>query len=155
MEPRTSAPEARLRALRQLSDAGIPTNVMLAPVIPGLNDSEIPKILTAARDAGAETAGYVLVKLAATVRDVFLDWLQRSYPDRYNRIETLIRSTRSGRLNDSTFGRRQRGTGPIADLVADTFSVWSAKLGFAEESPPLNGADFQPPLPATGQRRLF
>jgi DNA repair photolyase len=155
MEPRTSTPEARLRALRQLSDAGIPTNVMLAPIIPGLNDSEIPKILTAARDAGAQTAGYVLLKLATTVREVFLDWLQRSYPDRYERIEMLIRSTRAGRLNDSQFGRRQRGTGPMADLVADTFSVWTSKLGFAEDGPPLNCDDFRPPRPATGQLRLF
>jgi DNA repair photolyase len=155
MEPRTSAPEARLRALRQLSDAGIPTNVMVAPIIPGLNDSEIPRILSAARDEGAQTAGYVLLKLATTVREVFLDWLRRSYPNRYDRIETLIRSTRAGRLNDAQFGRRQRGTGPIADLVADTFSVWTAKLGFAEESPPLNCDDFRPPLPATGQLKLF
>jgi DNA repair photolyase len=155
MEPRTSAPEARLRALRQLSEAGIPTSVMVAPVIPGLNDSEIPEILAAARDAGAKTAGYVLLKLATTVREVFLDWLQRRYPNRYSRIETLIRSTRAGRLNDSQFGRRQRGTGPIADMVADSFSVWTAKLGFADESPPLNGEDFRPPRQITRQLRLF
>jgi hypothetical protein len=97
----------------------------------------------------------VLLKLATTVREVFLDWLQRSYPDRYERIETLIRSTRAGRLNDSQFGRRQRGTGPMADLVADTFSVWTSKLGFAEDGPPLNCDDFRPPRPATGQLRLF
>jgi DNA repair photolyase len=152
MEPRTSAPEARLRALRQLADAGIPTNVMVAPIIPGLNDSELPNILAAARDAGAQSAGYVLLKLATTVREVFLDWLQRSYPDRFARVETLIRSTRGGRLNDSQFGRRQRGTGPVADLVADTFRVWTAKLGYAD-SPPLNCDDFRPP--STGQLRLF
>jgi DNA repair photolyase len=155
MEPRTSAPEARLRALRQLTDAGIPTNVMVAPIIPGLNDSEIPSILAAARDAGAQSAGYVLLKLATTVREVFLDWLQRSYPDRFSRVETLIRSTRGGRLNDSTLGRRQRGTGPVADMVADTFRVWTTKLGYADESAPLNGDDFRPPSPATGQLRLF
>jgi DNA repair photolyase len=153
MEPRTSAPEARLRALRQLADAGIPTNVMVAPIIPGLNDSELPNILAAARDAGAQSAGYVLLKLATTVREVFLDWLQRSYPDRFARVETLIRSTRGGRLNDSQFGRRQRGTGPVADLVADTFRVWTAKLGYADDSPPLNCDDFRPP--STGQLRLF
>jgi DNA repair photolyase len=155
MEPRTSAPEARLRAIRQLTDAGIPTNVMVAPIIPGLNDSEIPTVLAAARDAGAQTAGYVLVKLATTVRAVFLDWLRRSYPDRYARVETLIRSARGGRLNDSEFGRRQRGTGPVADMVADTFRIWTAKLGYTDDGPPLNCDDFRPPCPSTGQLRLF
>jgi DNA repair photolyase len=155
MEPRTSSPDARLRALRQLTDAGIPTNVMVAPIIPGLNDNEIPSILTAARDAGAQSAGYVLLKLATTVREVFLDWLQRSYPDCFARVETLIRSTRGGRLNDSQFGRRQRGTGPVADVVADTFRVWTTKLGYADDSPPLNCDDFSPPSPSTGQLRLF
>ena len=82
MEPRTSSPDARLRAIRELSQAGIRTNVMLAPIIPGLNDSEIPAILTAARQAGAESTGYVMLKLPTTVRPVFLDWLERSYPDK-------------------------------------------------------------------------
>jgi DNA repair photolyase len=155
MEPRTSSPEARLRALRELHDAGIPTNVMMAPIIPGLNDSEIPTVLQAAREAGAQTAGYVLLKLATTVREVFLDWLKRTYPDRLSRIETLIRSTRAGRLNDSQFGRRQRGTGPLADLIADTFDVWTTKLGFADDAPPLNRDAFRPPRPISGQRTLF
>jgi len=155
MEPRTSAPAARLRTIRELSEAGIPTSVMVAPVIPGLNDSEIPAILTAARDAGAQGAGYVLLKLATTVREVFLDWLGRTYPDRLGRIETLIRSTRGGRLNDSKFGRRQRGTGPIADMVADTFRVWTAKLGFPDDDRPLNCDAFRPPRATSGQMQLF
>jgi DNA repair photolyase len=155
MEPRTSAPESRLRAIQKLTAAGIPTNVMVAPIIPGLNDSEIPAILAAAREAGAQSAGYVLLKLATTVREVFLDWLQRNYPDRFPRIETLIRSTRGGRLNDSTFGRRQRGTGPVADMVADTFRVWTSKLGFPEDPPPLNCDAFRPPRPVSGQLALF
>jgi DNA repair photolyase len=155
MEPRTSSPEARLRAIRELTGAGIPTNVMVAPIIPGLNDSEIPSILAAAREAGAQSAGYVLLKLATTVREVFLDWLERNYPDRYARVETLIRSTRGGRLNDSKFGRRQRGTGPVADVVADTFRVWTAKLGYSGDGPPLNAEDFRPPRPSSGQLPLF
>ena len=155
MEPRTSAPEARLRAIRELSAAGIPTSVMVAPIIPGLNDSEMPAILAAAREAGARSAGYVLLKLATIVREVFLDWLQRNYPDRLPRIETLIRSTRAGRLNDSTFGRRQRGTGPVADLIADTFALWTAKLGYPDDDEPLNVEAFRPPQPTGGQLRLF
>jgi DNA repair photolyase len=154
MEPRTSSPEARLRALRELHDAGIPTNVMVAPVIPGLNDSEIPAILTAAREAGAESAGYVLVKLATTVRPVFLDWLERSYPDKADRIQSLIRSVRGGKLNDANFGSRQVGTGNLADLIANTFDLWSAKLGYTDHRQ-LNADAFQPPLPTRGQRRLF
>jgi DNA repair photolyase len=155
MEPRTSAPEARLRAIRDLSAAGIPTSVMVAPIIPGLNDSEMPAILAAAREAGASGTGYVMVKLATTVREVFLDWLQRTYPDRLPRIETLIRSTRAGRLNDSKFGRRQRGTGPVADLIADTFNLWTKKLGFPDDSTPLNREAFRPPRAASGQLKLF
>jgi DNA repair photolyase len=155
MEPRTSTPEARLRAIRELAAAGVPATVMIGPVIPGLNDNEIPAILTAARDAGAADASYVLLKLPTTVREVFLDWLQRSYPDRMPRVITLIRSTRGGRLNDSQFGRRQRGTGNVADLIADTFQLWCAKLGFPDDTPPLNREAFRPPQPTTGQLRLF
>lgn len=155
MEPRTSSPAARLRAIRELDDAGVPAGVMIGPVIPGLNDSEIPAILAAARDAGAVEARYVLLKLPTTVREVFLDWLGRSYPDRMARVEGLIRSTRRGRLNDSQFGRRQRGTGNMADLIADTFRIWSARLGFPDDTPPLNREAFRPPQPTNGQLRLF
>lgn len=155
MEPRTSSPAARLRAIRDLTLAGIPTNVMVAPVIPGLTDSEMPAILTAAREAGAETAGYVMLKLPTTVRAVFLDWLERNYPDKANRIQTLIRSTRDGRLSDSQFGRRQVGTGNVAEIIADTFRIWCTKLGYADAHPPLNCDAFRPPAPSSGQLRLF
>jgi DNA repair photolyase len=155
MEPRTSSPAARLRALRETSAAGVPTHVMIGPVIPGLNDSEIPAILSAAREAGAEGASYVLLKLPTTVRDVFQDWLKRSYPDRAERIEGLIRSTRAGRMNDSQFGRRQRGTGNVAEMIADTFRVWRKKLGFTQESQALNAESFRRPTPTNGQKSLF
>jgi DNA repair photolyase len=155
MEPRTSSPAARLRAIRELSAAGIPTQLMLAPVIPGLNDSEIPAILKAAREAGAEAAGYVLLKLPQSVREVFLDWLERTYPDRAGRVEALIRATRAGRLHDSQFGRRQVGTGNIAELIADTFALWKKRLRYPEKSEPLNRDAFMPPSPTTGQLRLF
>ena len=155
MEPRTSSPATRLRTIRELTDAGIPTQLMLAPVIPGLNDSEIPAILQAVRDAGAESAGYVLLKLPTSVREVFLDWLERTYPDRAGRVEALIRATRSGRLHDTQFGRRQSGTGNIADLIADTFALWRKRLRYPEKSQPLNRDAFRPPSPTTGQLRLF
>jgi DNA repair photolyase len=155
MEPRTSSPEARLRAMRELNAAGVPAHLMLAPVIPGLNDSEIPAILQAARDAGARTAHYTLLRLPTTVEDVFLEWLRRSYPDRSARIESLVRSTRAGRLSDSQFGRRHRGTGNIAEMIADTFHVWTKKCGLDGDLPPLNANDFRPPRISSGQLRLF
>jgi DNA repair photolyase len=155
MEPRTSSPEARLRAIRELTQAGIRTTVMTAPIIPGLNDSEIPAILTAAREAGAESAGYVLLKLPSTVRPVFLDWLQRSYPDKSARVQSLIRSVRGGKLNDANFGSRQVGTGNLAELIADTYRLWCTKLGYSDDHPPLNAEGFRPPQPTRGQRRLF
>src|SRR5215212_4362395 len=155
MEPRTSPPEARLRALRELTQAGIRTTVMVAPVIPGLTDSEMPAILAAARDAGAETAGYVMLKLATTVRPVFVDWLERSYPDQAERIKSLIRSVRGGKLNDANFGSRQVGIGNLAELIADTFRLWCTKLGYSDDHPPLNAEAFEPPRSRFGQRRLF
>jgi DNA repair photolyase len=155
MEPRTSSPEARLRAVRELNAAGVPAHLMLAPVIPGLNDSEIPAILEAARDAGARAAHYTLLRLPTTVEEVFLDWLRRSYPDGAARIESLVRSTRAGRLSDSKFGRRHRGTGNVAELIADTFHVWVKKVGLDGDLPPLNADDFQPPHVESGQLRLF
>jgi DNA repair photolyase len=155
MEPRTSSPEARLRALRELAAAGISTNVMTAPIIPGLNDSEIPAILTAAREAGAEHAGYVLLKLPSTVLPVFVDWLERSYPDKADRVKSLIRSTRDGRLSDSQFGRRQVGTGTLAEIIASTYELWTKKLGLNDYHWPLNAEAFCPPPPTSGQLRLF
>ena len=128
---------------------------MTAPIIPGLNDSEIPAILTAAREAGAESAGYVLLKLSSTVRPVFLDWLERSYPDKSARVQSLIRSVRGGKLNDSKFGRRQVGTGNLAELIANTYRLWCTKLGYTDDRPPLNCEAFRPPQPTSGQRRLF
>jgi DNA repair photolyase len=155
MEPRTSSPDGRLRALRELTAAGIRTNVMVAPVVPGLTDSEMPAILQAAREAGAATAGYVMLKLPTTVKPVFLDWLERNYPDKSARVQSLIRSVRGGRLSDSEFHRRQVGSGNLAELVAETFRLWTTKLGYQNDHEPLNCGDFLPPQPTTGQLRLF
>jgi DNA repair photolyase len=155
MEPRTSSPAARLRAIRDTHAAGVPVHVMIGPVIPGLNDSEIPAILSAAREAGTQGAAYVLLKLPTTVRDVFRDWLRRTLPDRVERVEGAIRSTRAGRLSDSQFGRRQRGMGTVAEIIADAFHVWHKKLGYLSDTDPLNADAFRPPRPTTRQLSLF
>ncbi len=155
MEPQTSSPAARLRALRQLSEAGIPTQVMVAPVIPGLNDSEIPAILAAARDAGAQTASYILLRLPTTVTDVFFGWLQKFYPDCADKVAVLVRSTRDGELYRSGFGTRMRGNGEVARQIEQTFRVFAKKFGFRDERPALSGEHFRPPATTTGQLRLF
>jgi len=145
LEPRTSAPAARLEALSALAAAGIPTEVMIAPVIPGLNDSEIPAILAAARAAGARSAGYLLLRLPTSVGEVFTDWLARRRPDAAAKIERLIRETRGGALSSARFGERQRGSGPRAEQIAQTFRVFSAKYGLADRLPPLESGAFRPP----------
>jgi DNA repair photolyase len=155
MEPRTSTPEARLRTIRELSDAGVNTGVMVAPIIPGLNDREIPGILREAADAGARTAGYILLRLPGNVRPVFLDWLARTQPQHQERIVSRIRATREGPLNDSQFCRRMRGVGPIAEQIADMMAVFSHKHGLDTEPPPLNISAFRRPRPISGQLPLF
>jgi len=155
MEPRTSTPAARLRALEQLSDAGIETMVLTAPMIPGLNDNEMPAILTAARDAGARGAGYILLRLPSTVRPVFLDWLRRHRPNHAAKVESFIRATRGGKLNHAAFGKRQRGEGVIAEQIAQTFRVFAKRLGLDSNLPPLNCQAFHPPTLKSGQRMLF
>ena len=117
LEPRASAPQARLEAIRALSAAGIPVTVMMAPIIPALNDREIPAVLKAASEAGARSAGYVLLKLPHQIKALFLDWLARHYPDRAAHVESLLRSARDGALNNSEFFTRQRGTGAHAEQI--------------------------------------
>jgi DNA repair photolyase len=111
MEPRTSTPAARLRTVSELSAAGVRTHVMVAPVIPGLNDSEIPRILEDARDAGADAASFILLRLPLTVEPVFVEWLRRIEPNRAERVETRLRASRGGYMSDSRFGKRMRGEG--------------------------------------------
>lgn len=155
LEPRTSRPAARLDALEQLSDAGVPTRVMVAPVIPGLNDSEVPAILEAAADAGARSAAYILLRLPFAVKPIFLDWLARAQPTHADRIESLIRSTRAGQLSNSEWGKRFRGNGPIAQQIQRTFEVFRKKHGLDRPQPPLDSSQFRPPAPTSGQLRLF
>ncbi len=128
----------RLRTIRELSDAGIPTQSMLGPVIPGLNHSEIPAILPAARDAGADEAGYVLSEAANLgPRSVSRLAPANNCLPRRRRVRVLICAMRNGRLHDSQFGRRQRGAGNFADLIADTFALWRKRLRYPEKSEPL------------------
>jgi DNA repair photolyase len=155
MEPRTATPAARLRAIRELSAAGVPTGVMTAPIIPGLNDQEIPALLEAAREAGAQSAGYVLLRLPLAVRPIFEDWVMRSFPDKAPRVLSLIRETRGGRLNESQFGRRMRGAGNYAQGIANTFAVFRRKFGLEGPLTPLDESKFRPPRPTSGQLRLF
>jgi DNA repair photolyase len=154
MEPRTSIPAARLRAVRALADAAVPVGVMVAPVIPGLNDSEIPAILEAARSAGAKAAGYVFLRLPLTVEPVFREWLQRTQPLKVERVEQRLKQSRRGKLSISTWGERMRGDGEIADQIGAMFRVFSQRLGF-EGLEKLDASQFQPPIPPSGQLRLF
>jgi len=155
MEPRTSPPAERLRAIRELSQAGIPVNVMVAPVVPGLTDSEMPEILRAAKEAGARTAGYIMLRLPLNVLPVFLDWLERNYPLKQKRVESHIRSTRGGRMNDPNFGSRMRGQGIMADQIEHLFDVFTKKYGLDGSLPELDCSRFQPPRSASGQLRMF
>lgn len=155
MEPRTSIPTARLRAIELLAQAGIPTRVMVAPIIPGLNDSEIPAILEAAQAAGALGASYILLRLPLTVEPVFREWLQRTQPLKVDKIEGLIREARGGKLSSSGWGTRMVGTGPIADQVRDLFRVFVKKFHLDSPLPPHDFTQFRPALPRSGQLRLF
>jgi DNA repair photolyase len=155
MEPRTSTPAARLRAIRGLAEAGVPVRVLIAPVIPGLTDTEIPAILAAAREAGAKSAAYTMLRLPLTVAPVFLEWLNRCYPDRAARIEGRIRAVRGGRLNSPDFGERMSGDGEIARQIAALFQTFTARHGLDGRLPPLDSSRFRRPGPTRGQMWLF
>jgi len=129
MEPRASTPARRMEAMKLLSEAGIPVGVMVAPIIPALTDSEIEKILTGAAYAGAQSAGFVLLRLPLEVRDLFVGWLKENLPDRAEHVMSLIRSMRGGKDYDATFGVRGHGTGPYAWQISRRFEIASKRLG--------------------------
>jgi DNA repair photolyase len=129
MEPRTSSPGLRLEAIEKLAAAGIPVGVMVAPVIPGLTDHEIPAILKAAADAGAGTAGYILLRLPHAVATLFEEWLEAHHPERKSRVLGRVREVRGGRVNDPRFGSRMRGEGEYADQIGALFSTVAARVG--------------------------
>ena len=136
LEPRASAPQARLRAIEALDRAGIPVGVLASPMIPAINDDELEAILEAARAAGARSAGWILLRLPREVGPLFEDWLTAWKPERKERVLALMRSMRGGELYDATFGKRMRGEGPYAALLARRFELAHKRLGFLDSFPP-------------------
>jgi len=156
LEPRTASPQARLRVIRQLAEAGIPVGVLVAPVIPAITDHEMEHILAAARSAGASFAGYVLLRLPHEVKILFREWLQDHYPDRAAHVMSLINQARGGKDYDAKFGVRMRGTGAYADLLRTRFELAARKLGLdsADGRHELDTSLFRPPGPAASQLTL-
>jgi DNA repair photolyase len=155
MEPRAATPLRRLEALRQLSEAGIPTSVMVAPVVPAINDAEIERILDAAALAGVQGAGYVLLRLPLEVRDLFKEWLMANFPDRYRHVFKLIRDMRGGKDYDAVWGKRMTGTGPYAWMIGRRFEAACEKLGLNASKTRLTTEHFQKPAKGTEQLNLF
>jgi DNA repair photolyase len=145
LEPRASSPMGRLRAIRELTKAGVPVTVNVAPIIPGLTDVELPRILEAVAEAGAKRAAWVLLRLPYQLKDLFLEWLQRSvHPDRARKIESLIRQASGGKLYRATPDRR-RGRGTYAEQIAQTFDVFTRKYGLNRDIRPLSAKHFRRP----------
>ena len=155
MEPRASTPTRRLEAIRALSAAGVPTSVMVAPIIPGLNDHEIERVLDAAAAMGAGQAGYVLLRLPPEVAPVFKEWLLRHYPERYRHVMGLVRSMRGGKDYDSDWGKRMSGTGPYAWQIARRMEIARKRLGLSARGKPLRTDLFLKPRPAAEQLTLL
>ena len=151
MEPRAATPAKRLEAIRALSDAGIPTSAMLGPVIPGLTDQEIERILDSVRAAGASEAGYIILRLPWEVSPVFKEWLLRHYPDRYRHVVSLIRSMRGGKDYDAEWGKRMKGTGPYAWQIGRRFELAARRLGLNTQRSQLRTDLFSPP-PRQGEQ---
>ena len=154
LEPRATSPSDRLWTIRRLASAGIPTVAMVAPVIPGVNDQEIPAILKAVSDAGACSASYVLLRLPYQVKELFEDWLARHLPDRRERVLSLLRDARGGRLYDAEFGKRMRGEGPYAQQISQAFKVFKQRYGLDRSVPALSTSAFRLPAEAA-QMSLF
>jgi DNA repair photolyase len=155
MEPRAATPARRLDALGKLVGAGVPASVMVAPVIPALNDAEIERILDSAAALGVREAGYVLLRLPLEVRDLFREWLMANFPDRYRHVFKLIRETRGGKDYDSTWGNRMTGGGPVAWMIGRRFELACDRLGFNETRTRLTTDHFSPPQRGAEQLTLF
>jgi DNA repair photolyase len=156
LEPRAASPQARLRVVQQLAQAGIPVGVLVAPVIPAITDHEVEDILAAAKEAGASSAGYVLLRLPHEVKILFREWLGDHYPDRAKHVMSLINQSRGGKDYDAEFGRRMSGTGPYAELLRSRFELARRKCGFdsARDRQELDVSLFRPPAPDQSQLTL-
>lgn len=153
LEPRAARPSLRLRVIEELTDAGVPVSILLAPLIPGLNDEQIPAILEAAAERGAVGASYVLLRLPGPVEEIFVDWVEDHFPNRKTRILDRLRELRDGTLNDTEFGRRMRGAGEWAKTYRQLFRSARASAGLDQDRPSLSTDQFRR-LPG-GQRSLF
>lgn len=145
MEPRASHPRDRLKAIERLAAAGIPVSVMVAPVVPGITDHEIPRILEAAAAAGARTAGYVVLRLPGAVAGLFESWLEEHFPDRKDKVLNRVREMRGGKIYDSSFGSRMRGEGVFAEQIRTTFETFRRRHGLDQRIPDLSTASFRRP----------
>ncbi|MDO9640004.1 MAG: PA0069 family radical SAM protein [Pseudotabrizicola sp.] len=155
LEPRAPTPARRLEVIRRLAAAGIPVRAMIAPVIPGLTDPELEPLLTACRDAGAQGASWIALRLPREVSPLFQDWLAQHVPDRAAKVMARVREMHGGQDYDAQWGRRMRGEGVWADLIAQRFDKAAARLGLAKAMPPLRCDLFAPPLRAGDQLSLF
>ena len=158
MEPRAASPRRRLAVIAALAAAGVPTAVLAAPLIPALADHELEAILAAAREAGAMSAGYILLRLPHEVKPLFRAWLDEHQPARAEYVYSLMRQLHGGKEYDSAFGQRQRGSGPLAEIIAQRFRIAARRLGLDAPSAPLDTTAFSPPRklpPATPQMTLF
>jgi DNA repair photolyase len=155
LEPRAASPQARLRAVNQLSEAGVPVGILVAPVIPALTDHELERIMEAAVEMGARWAGYVMLRLPYEVKDLFREWLAEHHPQRASHVMSLIQDVRGGRDNDPNFGSRMRGTGPVAQLIRNRFQIARRRLSLEGlGGHQLDTTKFRPPGPAGAQMTL-
>ncbi len=145
MEPRTTTAKQRLKIVETLSKAGIPMGVMVAPLIPGLSDHEIPELLKTVAGCGAKSVGYTVVRLNGAIGPIFEDWLRKNYPDRFNKVWHMIQSCHGGHVNDSRFGERMRGEGNIAQMIKDTFKLHCRINNLNSAKVTLNSTLFQIP----------
>jgi DNA repair photolyase len=155
LEPRASRPDKRLAAIRACAAAGVPTAVMVAPVIPAVNDHEIEPILEAAVAAGADSAAWILLRLPLEIADLIEEFLRSHFPDRAERVLSLVRQTRDGRLYRAEWGKRMRGDGPYAQMIAQRFRAACGRLGLTGRTGGLDTTRFRAPTPPRAQLSLF
>jgi len=155
MEPRAASPGRRLETLRALKEAGVPAGVLSSPMIPGLNDSELERILEAAAEAGARSAGYVILRLPHELKQLITEWLETHYPLKAKHVLSLLRQMHGGQLYDGEFGKRMKGTGPYAELLRRRFETACRRLGLSRSPVPLDTSRFEPPRRPGDQLDLF